>query len=165
MPVRGQIEESEQRMIRYAIGILLLSTAATSAQPPSLPPMADEAIGTIVSVLRAAESCNKVDELQNAIQPLLFLLGHLEGRDADRVLAKLQWYQLGQVNAEVYDCIVIERGMRRRDFRDQLSSTKDDCRVQLGAKSALCLSTSEVAGRRARLLKSISNRKPCEALP
>jgi hypothetical protein len=153
--VRGNVAMIRGVMKRRYLILLVLGVSVKGATPtrPSLPPLADESMATIVGVLRAGQSCAEVDELRNAVQPLLFLIGHLEGPDADRVLAKLQWYQLGRANTDVYDRIVIERAKRSNRFARLLAGARNDCGVQLGAESALCFSDSETTRRRGRLLK------------
>lgn len=145
---------------RVIVVFLALSAIAAASPPkPTLRPLADEAIGTISGVLRTAQSCAKVDELQRALWPQVYLLAHLDGADADRALAKLQWYRMA--SGEEYDCIVIERGVRRPGYVDALKSMYDDCRVQLGKESKLCFSPAEMTAWRNRVLAAIEKRAMC----
>ncbi|MEK6371225.1 MAG: hypothetical protein AABO58_00880 [Acidobacteriota bacterium] len=143
-----------------SVPLLMAVLAATPARP-TLPPTADQAMGVIVGVLREAESCERLRELQDALQPLLYVLGDLQGADADRILAKLQWYRLGGANQDVYDCIVTQRAIRSTRFRGTLADASNDCIVQLGTASSLCVSRSERSARVQRLQTTIRHREPC----
>jgi len=56
----------------------------------------------------------------------------------DRALANLQWYRMA--SGDEYNCIVIERGVRRPGYVAALKSIYANCRVQLGKESKLCFS-------------------------
>lgn len=60
-----------------------------------LPSDARLAKETVVNVFRMAPECRTRDEMQLAIQPILFVLSRLKDHDADRVLLDLLSYGVG----------------------------------------------------------------------
>lgn len=111
---------------------------------------------SLVDVLRVAPKRGAVDELQLAIQPLLFVLARSKGQPAARALADMTWYRLGEANNEVLECI-----LTRRDdaFRMLRSKAVDDCAKQLGNGFSMCLSRQE----RSVLIEAVVQRRRTHA--
>ena len=132
------------------------SYGATKSRAPSDPVLVKE---TIVGVLSAARSCGGIDQLQQSVQPLLFLLERSKEPAADQALIDLSWYRLGEANLEIYMCILLRRGpaiIRR------LRTAKNDCAAQLGGGAAVCVSKTERAEILREMAARVEQREPCE---
>jgi hypothetical protein len=144
------------------LAILAGTTTLRAAGREAIPSNARLVKETIVNVLRLERDCKSVDNIQNSIQPLLFVLYRSTDRETGRILRDLASYYLGEANTQILRCIMIRRGETDNTFATSLAKGSSDCRSQLGQQSTLCQSSAGQSTFLALVSKSIRKRQVCE---
>ena len=162
---------SEYRWYRL-LGAMVVCLVALVAAPQSLlagekiPPQSrlmQETIDGVFRMSRGSDSGSPAqDDLQAAIQPLLFAIYRSHDKDTDAVLIDLSSYYLGEANGEIFDCILLRRGIASPVFAAALAKGSDRCAQQLGRGASLCRTPADRSDYLRRMRAAIRSKEQCE---
>jgi hypothetical protein len=143
--------------------LLLLPGERNASRRHALPAPSRLVKEAIVNVFRLRSSTRTPDEVQLAVQPLLFVLAQNEDADTGKVLSDLTSYDLGEANDEIFRCILTRRGIADPAFVSTLARAGvNDCQAQLGKNSAVCVANADRERYVKRVRASIVAKDSCD---